>query len=802
MSPLSGKSRSPASNSTNVGNVPQSSQQSEASHSQAGVPISFSGSLPQSAVFGDFALDESGFGRWTALNSKLGARLLCRNGTVEAIRQCNDPGNPSACIGAVERIASCAEFGIEKEKFSAWGAWKPVSACVSGMRDYVRSCFALDGQTPVCYGPASARLSCNFQNSETFTRMGECGPPPAGYAFDQYYTGCGGFRFYYNGQRITQSGCRVDENGGIDCSQAVSSTEFCVRPGTTCGGSVAQNPAGYIPGTIYQTPVGTSCGIPLSSITTPENKISAPEIVRHHEIAGYTLECGARNHVVKAKTCKRNTNISECQLDIMDIVAGKQNDASCDEFVSRQIESCSYSSVSSSYLNNLRRNGEWSAWEQTSGCAFIPSLNKVARLETRTCGQIGNGNTELDGVFCEGERTRFVECSGVLAGNSLLVLHSSSLGSSILEKLNAYANVVRGKGADVEVVSRDSALSVAELRSFLASHVLPSGAKPNSVLLVGGFPHAQVKGQNASNQVGNIFSDLPFETPLSHYSAQADGTYVLAADRINQPVVLERAVFWLDFSNHSALVAPYTSVLSKYSAIIDRIIQRQLGSVSVITLNQRAKMNMLVDGFWDSQAYHISHNKADIEAYIGTSRSGRGGLMELMAKPGDLAVVMAHSNGSIINLGGKSYLPSNDSLDPTISSVGQESFLSGVPVMASHLNLYSCHSGDPSVSNNVMNSALLNPQGKVVSMVASTTSGALDNWTGYRYYDKLALGHSAAASFRHFMNANVYGQVQVMGPYRYESIQSLGPTWFTGLILSGDPLFQAGRETQANGGNE
>gem|GEM_PF-2633006 len=805
---LGTKSRTPASSSTQQVASTSSTQIQASQAVQGGVssdptaqlnvqPIPFSGSLPQSEVFGDFSKDANGFGRWTALNSVLGTRLLCRNGSVEAIRTCNDPGNSASCIGPVERIASCAEFGIQREEFSAWSAWKPVSECVNGRQNFTRSCVSLDGLNPVCYGQSSANLACSAERSASFTRMGECGAPPSSYAFDQYYVGCGGIKFYYNGVRTTQTGCKMSETGSVDCSQAVTSTQYCMRPGTVCGTSVASNPASYVPGTIYSTPEGSSCGISLASITTPENKISAFAVNPIHEISSYSLACGAANHVFKNRTCKKNTGISDCQVDVLDIVAGKQNDTSCDDVVTGQIESCSYSSVSSGYLTQLRRNGVWSAWEQASGCAFIPSLNQVARLEVRKCGSIGNNSTELDGLFCEGERTRFVSCSGVLDGNRLLILHSNALGSAIQSKLNQYAEVVRGKGADVTVVSQSASLSVAELRAQLSGYVLPSGQKPNSVLLVGAFPHAKVFGPNASSQVGNIYSDLPYSTPLAHYVAQADGSYVLASGMANQPVVVERAIFWLDLSNHTALVSPYTNSESKYVAFLDRMIQGQQSRTSLVTLNKRAKMNQLVDGYWDNQPYHISNNKADITSFIGTSRSGGGGFAELLSKQGDLAAVMVHGNGMSVNLAGKSYLPSNDSLDSTVNAVGSNSLLSGIAVQSAHLNLYSCYSGDPSVPNNVMYSALLNPQAKAVSALASTTSGALDNWTGYRYYDKLALGHSAAASYLHFMNANRYGTFQMMAPYRYESVQTLGPKWFTGLILSGDPLYQVG-EAQAD----
>jgi hypothetical protein len=106
------------------------------------------------------------------------------------------------------------------------------------------------------------------------------------------------------------------------------------------------------------------------------------------------------------------------------------------------------------------------------------------------------------------------------------------------------------------------------------------------------------------------------------------------------------------------------------------------------------------------------------------------------------------------------------------------------------LNLYACHSGDPAVPNNVMTSSVLNPDSTVVSVMASTTSGALDSWSGYLYYDALSLGHSAAMSYLSWSQPQEFGSnAMIKSPYGV-GIYISGYPWALGLIKFGDAYYR------------
>lgn len=125
---------------------------------------------------------------------------------------------------------------------------------------------------------------------------------------------------------------------------------------------------------------------------------------------------------------------------------------------------------------------------------------------------------------------------------------------------------------------------------------------------------------------------------------------------------------------------------------------------------------------------------------------------------------MAHSNSGEVAFGAKSYLPANDLVGKTVKSIstdGSPSFFSGVNIKSRHMNFFDCYAGDPSGTNNVVSSVLLNPQSLVVSAVASTTSGALSNWNGWHHNNAIALGHTAAAAFLVWSRENHFDGPQI-----------------------------------------
>jgi hypothetical protein len=739
----------------------------------------------QAGVFGDFTMDANGFGKWTRLNSVVDTTLLCRNGVLELVRECNNPGNPAACLGEIRKIASCAGNGAEKERFSAWGSWVPSGSCVNNLQNFTRTCFALDGQAPTCYGPLSRQMACNAEVRNRFTKTEDCGPPPAGYQFNQFYIGCGNTKIYYNGQRKNWDGCFVDSSGKVNCSEAIVTTEMCVRPNTTCSSS---NEFAALPGTQFTDGNGWYCGIPvLPSEITASNRVTAWKSTPVNEIAGSNL-CGVGNRIGQIRECIPNSQISDCIMNIDHVVAGLQNDTSCVGQSTRQIASCVYGQTELAY----RKAGAWGPWNAASGCSYIPSLGRFARLENRRCDSPAPQPT---GAYCSGERTRYVNCAGSLDGNQGLVVLSTALSgnASILAKVNQYVSVLQAKGAEVKLEIQDSAQSPAVLRSYVDAYVLPSGAKPNVVTLIGGFKHAQVNGKDASGVQAKYYSDLPYEAPLDRFTLGSDGSFTLYEGYANTKMTLQRALYWIDFSNHNAVTAQYPDVSSKYLAFLTKMVAKQqaVGNQNtLLTQNLRPKMNLFVDGFWDNQPYSVSGNKVDLTSYVGTARSGIGGLKELLAIPADMTAIMTHSSGALVSIGGRTYLPSNDSLGSELPATGAVSFLGGIAIRASHLNLYACHSGDPAVPNNVMTSSVLNPDSTVVSVMASTTSGALDSWSGYLYYDALSLGHSAAMSYLSWSQPQEFGSnAMIKSPYGV-GIYISGYPWALGLIKFGDAYYR------------
>ena len=379
-----------------------------------------------------------------------------------------------------------------------------------------------------------------------------------------------------------------------------------------------------------------------------------------------------------------------------------------------------------------------------------------------------------------------------------MILLSESLNaqSGIRSAVDAYVAAVQGKGAKVELQVRSTNISVSELKNVIQTLALSSGQKPNSFLLIGGFPHPRVDGQNASGENLLIYSDLPYEAPSDRYYAVSEGVYKVTPAAAGTPMSLQRAVFWIDFSTHSATNGTLNSSTAKYLAFITKMKNTQVNANYSVSF--KPQLNLFVDDFWANQPHEVSTNAAVLKAYVGTSRSTAGGFIELAGTPADFMVSMAHANAAVLGFGSKVYLPSNDSSISQIYSVttdGSPSFFNGVSIKSKHLNLYDCYAGDPSAANNVVSSILLNPASTVVSAVASTTSGAMSNWNGYIHNNALALGNSAAHAFliwsrdNYFDGPNLHFTTAPSG----DGIQDLGNKWNTGVMKYGDPLAKASR---------
>jgi hypothetical protein len=124
------------------------------------------------------------------------------------------------------------------------------------------------------------------------------------------------------------------------------------------------------------------------------------------------------------------------------------------------------------------------------------------------------------------------------------------------------------------------------------------------------------------------------------------------------------------------------------------------------------------------------------------------------------------------------------------------SFISGRAFKTRHLNMFDCYAGDPSGTNNLVTSVLLNPSSQVVSAVANSTSGSMSHWTSYYYYNALGLGHTAATAFLVWTRENHFpgGELKFSKtPGGNELIQDLGMDWYGGLQKVGDPLFRVGQ---------
>ncbi len=756
---------------------------------------------------GDFIQDSNGFSQWGRIYGAQApfAPYLCRNGYLKTFRSCLDGGTPGKCIGAIEKNATCSLYDIERERFSGWTAWKPMTTCNLNKKTWSRSCINITSSTkgdtsqPLCYGPAQSDFDCSVDPNNAalnpglrFTSNSACVPyNPQTHQYTEFYEGCGGVHLYYSGSMSVQQDCYYPANatsGSAPICTGATLTKGCFVPGTTC--TSASNAANILqPGTIFTTAEGGTCGIAINP-TSATNPLTAWE-------SHYTLEnnadsqlCSAGKTVQKRKCVAPREVSPSCILGINELINGDQYDQTCNNQDLKQLVSCTHGT---SYAS-LNQNGGWSDWAPSTGCMYRPG-GGYFRLESRTCS---NPAPVRAGAFCQGERTRQVSCQGPLDGDRLVILLSEALDSQagIRTAVNSYVTSVRNKGAEVDLQVRSSSISVADLRNLIQSQlVLPSGKKPNSVLLIGAFPHARVDGKNASGQNQLIYSDLPYEAPSDRYYETAAGVYKMTPAAAGTKMSLQRVVFWIDFSTHSATSTQYSNSASKYLGFLNKMVAAQTTAIHNVSNTFKPKVNLIVDDFWSNQPHEMSSNVATLKGYIGTSRSNLGGLLELASLSSDMFILMAHANSGVVSFGNKAYLPSNDSNSGQIYSVssnGSLSFFSGVPIKSRHMNFFDCYAGDPSAANNVVSSVLLNPQGTVISAVASTTSGALSNWNGWYYNNALSLQHTAATAFLVWSRDNHYdgGEMKFSQTPSGDGIQDLGNEWNTGLIKVGDPLYK------------
>jgi hypothetical protein len=767
------------------------------------------------ARLSDFTADSNGFSQWGRIYGAQTsfAPYLCRNGYLQKFRDCLDAGTPGKCIGAIKMTEACSNFGIEAERFSGWTAWQadPTSPCDStGKRYFFRTCVNLtssaNGETraPLCYGASRAQFSCTSDPNSMATSPalkfrvnGACTAYPDGMLLTEYREGCGGIHQFYSGTMTIQDGCYFPA-GAASGSQPVctgnSSVEKCFVSITSC--SKSGYPSGVAASPRWRTSEGDYCGVKSATSTTGTSPLTAWE-------SGYTPEingCVAGKKTERRSCLPQSSISSSCILGLNELKNGEQFDTTCSNGqILKQISSCTPSTSLS-----LKKDGVWGDWYPSTGCIWNPAAQKFMRLETRVCDKVLPSGT---GSFCAGEKTRQVDCGqSPLQGNRLAILLSQSLSAEtdILATVNSYAQKVRSKGADVDVIIQNPSMSVAALRNLIQGLTLSSGQKPNSVLIIGGFPHARVDGKNASRTQTLIYSDLPYEAGTNHYYETSAGVFKVNPTAAGTPMNLQRVVFWIDFTTHTITSAQYPSVVSKYRAFLNKMLAYQNSVNDQVANTWKPTLNMFVDDYWSNQPHEVSSNIVNTDyqgrsrIYIGTSRSGHSAFLELASIPSDMFISMAHANSSAMDFGFKSYLPGNDSVYSPINSVstdGSKSFFSGVPIKAGHVNAFNCYAGDPSGVNNLAGSILLNPEGLVKSGVFSTTSGALSSWNGYKYNNALGLGHTAATAFLVWTRGNHYDgpSIHFNRTPEGDMIEDLGLEWSTGLIKVGDPLWRNGQ---------